>query len=80
MSNTQSAPEDHAHFAIVVGGELAWLHSIANDLEGAVAAFRSSPTLVEISTEQFLAFVNSTTPPYGNYVYDGTTWALSPEA
>lgn len=82
MSDTpiQTAPENHTHFAIVVDGELAWLHSIDNFLGGAVASFRSSPTIVEISTEQFLEFINGATQPYGNYIWDGTNWSLSPDA
>jgi hypothetical protein len=74
------APENHTHFAIVVDGELAWLHSIDNILGGAVASFQSSPTIVEVSAEQFQSFVNGTVPPYGNYLWDGTNWSLSPEA
>jgi hypothetical protein len=74
------APENHTHFAFVVDGELAWLHSIENNLEGAIATFQSAPTIVEISAEQFVTFLNSAIPPYGNYIWDGSTWALSPDA
>lgn len=75
-----SAPENHTHFAFVVDGELGWLHSIENNLEGAIAVFQSAPTIVQISAEQFVQFLNSPIPPYGNYIWDGSTWTVSPDA
>jgi len=74
-----TAPVNHTHYAFVVDGELGWLHSIDNALEGANAVFKSAPVIVEISEEQFLNFLNGTIPPYGNYKWDGANWTLSTE-
>jgi hypothetical protein len=62
-------------FAIVVDNELAHLHSVENQLEGAVAAFSSNPTIVPISQEEFDRIIAVTTP-YGSVTYDGTNFII----
>jgi hypothetical protein len=58
------------HFAVIVEGEVAWLHSIDTRLERAVAAFRSDPMIVEI-TESQKKVVKL------DWKYDGSTFTSS---
>jgi len=62
-------------FAIVVDNELAHLHSVENQLEGVVAAFSSSPTIVPI-TQSELDRIMTIPVPYGQVTYDGTNFIL----
>ena len=39
---------ENKYFAIVVDGEVAWVHLVDTRLEGMVAAFQSDPKIVEI--------------------------------
>lgn len=70
------APENHTHFAFVVDGKLEWLHSVENVLDGAVKVFQSAPTIVEITAEQFEAFLNSGVAPYGKFKLEDKNWVL----
>jgi len=62
-------------FAVVVDNELAHLHSVENQLEGAVAAFSSNPTIVPISQEDFDRII-AVNMPYGSVTYDGTSFIV----
>ncbi len=73
---TFRAPENHTHFAFVVNGKLQWLHSVDNALDDAVKVFQSTPTVVEITAEQFEAFLNSGVAPYGKFKLEDKNWAL----
>lgn len=73
------APENHAHFALVIDGKLSWLHSVDHALSGAVQVFQASPKIIEITSDQFESFLNGGIPPYGNYRLDGENWVLEQE-
>ena len=42
---------ENKYFAIVVDGEVAWVHLVDTRLEGMVAALQSDPIVVEIPDE-----------------------------
>ena len=51
MSDTSIPPM--TVFALVVDGEVAWIHGWDNRAEQAIAAAKSDPKVVEISPEDF---------------------------
>jgi hypothetical protein len=62
-------------FALIVDGELAHLHSVETQLEGVVAAFSSSPTIVPMSQADFDRVIAAGLP-YGSVTYDGTSFII----
>ena len=62
-------------FAIVVDNELAHLHSVENSLEGVIAAFSSSPTIIPIPQSEFDRIM-SIKMPYGQVTYDGENFIV----
>jgi hypothetical protein len=71
MSNIPNEPSTGSTlFAIVVDGEVAWLHGYDNRAEQAIAAMSSDPKVVLVSPEDFDLMV-----PNGSPNYDGWTYA-----
>lgn len=70
MSNIPNEPEyGSTIFAIVVDGEVAWLHGYDNRAEQAIAAMKSDPKIVEISREDFDRMVPNGAPNYDGWTY-----------
>jgi hypothetical protein len=75
MSNIPNEPSTGSTiFAVIVGGEVAWLHGYDNRAEQAIAAMKSDPKIVEISIEDFNRMVPNGSPNYDGWTYTNGTF------